>query len=233
MSAPQFAPNNDATFLSILIKYREVNPDNRMYMDALKQLVNRIMAGQNFHSKELIIVVYLHDEGSHHISLHLLENRTLSELWILMSKVPMSSELNVLLYEELKKFARKASPEVVTLPRQVKYLKGDTLQSCNFEDKYMVDYDASHLVWIEHMLRTTGFFSKDKQNAAEFIQRYCKLNIPRYNRLKNKLKQIKPLPVRPEVLSSESDRVLDADMILAMKVLSGEVEEGEIREEAS
>lgn len=148
-----------------------------------------------------------------------------------MQRIPMCSKLNVLLREELKNFARRASPQIVDVPYQVKYLKGDTLQTFNLQAKYMMVYDAKLLVWVEHMLRTTRFFDQVKREAAELIQLYCERRIPRYKRLQNKLKDIRPLPVRPEGGSSGTERVLDAELHLAMKVIDEELEEGEIRDE--
>lgn len=80
MSTPQFSENNDAKILRIFERYKEVNKDNDLYMDALRNLVNMIMIGQDFQTKELKIIVYLNGEGTHHVSLQFMENRTLSEL---------------------------------------------------------------------------------------------------------------------------------------------------------
>ena len=49
--------------------------------------------------------------------------------------------------------------------------------------------------------------------------------------MKNKLKIVRAQPVRPVSGLSERDRMYDQDLILSMKLLSDEVEEGEIREE--
>ena len=49
--------------------------------------------------------------------------------------------------------------------------------------------------------------------------------------MKNKLKVVSAQLVRPVSGLSERDRVYDQDLILSMKLLSDEVEEGKIREE--
>jgi hypothetical protein len=231
MSTPQWSPVNDAEVLKILIRYKEANPNNVVYMKALQMLFSRIITGQGYQTKELKIFVYLNGEGSHSVSLSFFEKRTLSELWIMMQKVPMCSKLNVLFREELMKFARRASPQIVDEPYQVKYLKNDILHSCHLQAKSMRLYKAKHLVWVEHLVRSSGFFSVEKQHAAEWLEQYCQGRIKKYEKLKKQLKQLTPLPVRPEGGPTETERVLDADLLLALKVIEEELEEGEIREE--
>lgn len=53
------------------------------------------------------------------------------------------------------------------------------------------------MVWMEKMLRTTGFYTEDKLEAADLIQSYSMDNIPRYTHLMNRLKKSKGQPVRP------------------------------------
>ena len=80
-------------------------------------------------------------------------------------------------------------------------------------------------------MRTTGFASKERVEVADMIQDYCVKNIKRYDQMKNKLKSVKAQPVRPVSGILERDCVFDKDLILAMELSRGEVEEGEIREE--
>ena len=63
------------------------------------------------------------------------------------------------------------------------------------------------------------------------ILAYCVKNIKRYEHMKNKLKSVRDQPVRPISGLSERDKAYDQDMILSIKMLSEEIEEGEIREE--
>ena len=83
------------------------------------------------------------------------------------------------------------------------------------------------------MMRTTGFATKKRIEVADMIQAYCEKNIKRFGQIKNKLKSVRAQPVRPVSGLSERDRVYDQDMILSMKLLSEEIEEGEIREEGN
>ena len=81
------------------------------------------------------------------------------------------------------------------------------------------------------MLRTTGFATRERVDAADMRQAYCMKNIKRYEQMKNRLKSIRAQPVRPSSGFSERDRLYDRDLFLAMKLQQEEVEEGEIRQE--
>lgn len=110
MSIPQTDTNNDHGFLQVLDRYRKANPDNSLYMQSLNIEISRIITGFDRVGKKVKIYVYCHNEGSFNVSLHFLENRKLSEIWVLMGKVCRTSELNELLYDKLMEFAYKASP---------------------------------------------------------------------------------------------------------------------------
>lgn len=84
-------------------------------------------------------------------------------------------------------------------------MKGDTLQSCNLDPKSLTLHTASHLVQIEHMLRTTGFATPDKLGAADVIQDYCTENVQRYTQMKNKLKPLKAQPNKPVINPTERE----------------------------
>ena len=150
-------------------------------MEALKLEISRITVGFDKVNKEMSIFVYCHKEGSFKVSLHLFENRTLSELWILRNKVSRSSELNELLRDHLRDVAMNASPQIVHLPYQVKYYSSTSLQSCNLDDKSITKYHARQLIKIELMLRTSGFASQEKVDVANMIQAYCKANVKIYD----------------------------------------------------
>ena len=219
MSNPQRGTNNDREFLRELDRLRTLNPDNSVYMKALESEISRIAVGYDHVTRDWEINVYCRNIGSFRLSLHLMENRSVSELWVLLNKVKRDSDLNELLRDQLKDFAHKASPQVVYSPFQVKYMKGDTLQSCNLDNKSLALHTANHLVYIEHMLRTTGFATPDKLGAADVIQAYCTENVKRYSQMKNKLKAPKAQPVKPVANPSESERVFDKDLLLSLKNL--------------
>ena len=228
---PQKSTNNDRDFLHLLDNYRFANPDNSLYMEALRIEISRIVDGFDKVRDELAIFVYCQKEGSFKVSLNFFENRTLSELWILLNKVCRTSELNELLRDHLKEFVVKANPQVIHLPYSVKFFRNNLIQTCNLDPISLKDYLAKHLVWIENMLRSTGFAFKDMAEVADMIQAYCLKNIKRYDQMKNKLKSVRAQPVRPVSWLSESDRVFYQDLILAMELSRKEAEEGEIREE--
>ena len=148
------------------------------------------------------------------MSLNLFENRTLSELRILINKVNRSTNLN----ELLREFAIKASPQVISLPFSVKLFRSSSLQTCNIDPVSLKDYPARHLVWIENMLRTTGFSTKERIDVADMIQAYCIKNIKRYEQMKNMLKLVRAQPVRPTSGFSERDKMYDQDLVLSMKL---------------
>ena len=101
---PQKSTNNDREFLQLLDNYRTANPDNSLYMEALRLEISRIVAGFDQVLDEMVIFVYCQPEGSFKVSLSLFENRTLSELWILINKVIRSTNMNELLRDHLIEF---------------------------------------------------------------------------------------------------------------------------------
>ena len=166
-----------------------VNPENDLYMKDLDSEIKHISAGHDRVRDEMTIYVYCKNEGSYQVSLQLLESWTLSELWILIGKVSRNSDLCELLVDHLRNAAHEASPQVTRLPFQVKYLKGRSIQTCNLDPVNLELYPAKNLVWIEHVLRTTGFSSSLKIEAAETIRMYCESHIKRYSQMKNMLKK--------------------------------------------
>ena len=228
---PQKSTNNDKDFFQLLDSYKTANPDNSTYMEALRLEITRIVAGFDQLLDEMVIFIYCQQEGSFKVSLNLFENRTLSELWILINKVSRSTNLNELLRDHLREFAVRASPQVISLPYSVKFFRSTSLQTCNLDPVSLKDYPAKHLVWIENMLRTTGFATRERVDAADMIQAYCVKNIKRYEQMKNRLKSVRAQPVRPSSGFSERDRLYDRDLFLAMKLQQEEYEEGEIRKE--
>ncbi|KAK1369763.1 hypothetical protein POM88_035855 [Heracleum sosnowskyi] len=224
MFAHQEGTNNDAKFLGMLERYKKVNPDNTVYMKALHAEISRISTGYDRVREELKIFVYTHNEGTFLMSLNLLERRTLSELWVFMCKVKRTYPLAELLHDQLRDFAMKASPQVVEVPYEVKYFKGMALQTCGVDPISLKDFPSKHLVYLENMLRTSGFATQEKTKVTDLIQDYCIANIKRYHQMKNRLKKVTTQPVRPSGITSESDR-LDKDLLEA---LEGEMIESEI-----
>ena len=165
------------------------------------------------------------------MSLNLFENKTLSELWILINEVSRSTNLNELLRDHLRQFAVRASPQVISLPYSVKFFRSSSLQTCNLDPVSLKDYPAKHFVWIENMLRTTGFATSEIVDAADMIQAYCMTNIKRYEQMNKRLKSVRAQPVRPSSGFSERDRLYDQDVFIAMKLQREEYQEGEIRKE--
>ena len=107
---PQKNTNNDKDFFQLLDSYRTANPDNSTYMEALRLEITRTVAGFDQLLDEMVIFIYCQHEGSFKVSLNLFENRTLSELWILINKVSRSSNLNEFLRYHLMEFVVRASP---------------------------------------------------------------------------------------------------------------------------
>ena len=228
---PQKSTNNDKDFFQLLDSYRTANPDNSTYMEALRLEISRIVAGFDQMLDEMVIFIYCQQEGSFKVSLNLFENRTLSELWILINKVSRSSNLNELLRDHLREFAVRASPQVISMPYSVKFFRSTSIQTCNLDQESLKDYPAKHLVWIENMLRTTGFATRERVDVADMLQAYCMKNIKRYEQMKNRLKSVRAQPVRSSSGFTERDRLYDRDLFLAMKLQEEEFEEGEIRKE--
>ena len=192
---PQKITNNEKDFFQLLDSYKTANPDNSTYMEALRLEITRIVAGFDQLLDEMVIFIYCQHEGSFKVSLNLFENRTLSELWILINKVSRSSNLNELLRDHLREFAVRASPQVISFPYSVKFFRSTSLQTCNLDPESLKDYPAKHLVWIENMLRPTGFATRERVDATDMIQAYCMKNIKRYEQMKNRLKSVRAQPV--------------------------------------
>ena len=102
-------------------------------MDALKKEISRITNGYDKVREVLIIYIYCQSEGSFIVSLLMLGNRTLTELWVLINKVCRSTELNELLRERLKEFSYRVSPEVIRFPYEVKFFKDNMIQTCSLD----------------------------------------------------------------------------------------------------
>ena len=67
---PQKSTNNDKDFLHLLDSYRKTNPDNSLYMEALRLEITRVVAGFDKVLNELAIFVYCQQEGSFKVSLN-------------------------------------------------------------------------------------------------------------------------------------------------------------------
>ena len=55
---PQKSTNNDQDFLRLLDSYKIVNPDNSLYMEALRLEITRIVVGFDQMLDEMVIFVY-------------------------------------------------------------------------------------------------------------------------------------------------------------------------------
>lgn len=82
---------------------------------------------------------------------------------------------------------------------------------------------------MEHILRTQGYETREKTEAADLIRCYAQDNISKYDQFKNKLKKkLGSQPVIPQELTSERERAFDSQLIQSMPHID-ETEEGEIR----
>ena len=138
------------------------------------------------------------------------------------------TKLNELLYERLRDRALKIGIEVVGIPYQVKVFKGVALESVLLDAESLKLRTAKELVHLEHKLRNTGFASEVNETALDVISAYCSENIPRYIQMKNKLKKTTPVLRRPSNLPTESERVIDEELLSSLPNVE---EEGEIRSE--
>ena len=71
---PQKGTNNDRDFLHLLDSYRSANPDNSLYMEALRIEISRIVAGFDKVKDEMEIYIYCEQEESFKVSLNFFEN---------------------------------------------------------------------------------------------------------------------------------------------------------------
>ena len=77
---PQLSTNNDREFLHLLDRLEISNPNNDVYMNAIKTEISRISAAFDRSLNEMNIFVYCQSEGSFKVSLHLFENRFIRDL---------------------------------------------------------------------------------------------------------------------------------------------------------
>ena len=195
-------------------------------MKALKNVITSITSCYDRMNEEMVIIVACHMERSCRVSLEMFAQRTLSELWVFLSRVKRTTNLNELLFERLKDFAHLASPQVILEPYQVLFYNYNTLQFCILDEAVIKSYSAKHIIGVEHKLRTAGFASEEKAAAADWIKDYCEKHIKRYEKIKNQLRgsKAKVQPARPKSQVQESDLLNDANLIANLP----DIEEGEM-----
>ena len=184
-----------------------------MYMKALKKEITRVSTAYDRVLEEPQIFVSCQNVGSFCVSFDLLSRRTVSELWVLICKTLETSHLNVLLHERLREYASRNSPQTIDVPLEVKFYEGTSVQTVGLDPVSLAYVTATRLVNTEHLLRTSGFAFEKKTEFADIIKEYCEHNIKRYSQLKNRLKKVTPQPVMPSSFASETDQVLDEELL--------------------
>lgn len=172
--------------------------------------------------------------GTQIVSIQFFYDRSMTELWVFRQKVTTSSELGVLLHDKLKEFAESAGPEIVEVPRQLKFLKGEVLHTINLQNDELFTHSTRHLVYVEHALRNQGFATPEKLEIADHIQSYAEVKfLKSYEKFKGLLRKSLGIPlVRPTGFSSRRELLVDAELHKALPEME-EPEEGECRSEDS
>lgn len=165
-------------------------------MNALKLELRFIVVGVDTDSWHILI--YFHKYGSYRVSLDFFKSRSPSELWIMLHKVRRSSEMNEILRDYIMQFARESSPEIVSNPNDIRYVKDSKYQLFHLNN--LTGYSLKNLISIETMLRKEGFAQKAKSNVSDHIEAYClSKNIPFHNKWKSEttFKQPSEIPYDP------------------------------------
>lgn len=171
-------------------------------IDYITVVVDHLL--ENWH-----ILVYTQRHGSFRISLEYFRRRSLSVLWVLLNKVKNSSEVNELLRDKFRKFANHASPQIIREANEVRFLSDKHYRILRLDEEFLQKYPVKIMIEVETMLRTKGFKSQAKTDAADKIRNYClKKNIRSYIRKMPKIDSSQPSDLQPAEKDPTEEEVL-------------------------
>ncbi|KAK1388463.1 hypothetical protein POM88_016641 [Heracleum sosnowskyi] len=191
--------NDNAEVEVIIQDIRSANPDNHTYFTALINTVIFLKAVVKANGAWNILINFL-EKGTFVISTKFFEQRTYTELQVMLIKIQRTTRLNELLREHVKEILMKVGPEITEDPSMVRFMTNDLFRICYLTEDKLKDSPNNYLILVEKYLRSTGFTSTEKDKAADTLRRYLIKNVPYYRkRVKRGLEVRTRLPNMPKL----------------------------------
>ncbi|KAK1351402.1 hypothetical protein POM88_054375 [Heracleum sosnowskyi] len=173
--------NDNAEVEVIIQNIRSANPDDHVYFTALRNTVIFLKAGVKAKGAWNLLISFL-EKGTFVISTKFLEQRTYTELQVILIKIQRTTRLNELLREHVKEILMKVGPEITEDPPMVRFMTNDLFRICYLAEDKLRDYPSNYLISVEKSLRSTGFSSTEKDKAADTLRRFLMENVPYYRK---------------------------------------------------
>ncbi|KAK1403404.1 hypothetical protein POM88_003009 [Heracleum sosnowskyi] len=165
----------------IIQNIRSANPDDHVYFTALRNTVIFLKSGVKANGAWNILINFL-EKGTFVISTKFLEQRTYTELQVILIKIQRTTRLNELLREHVKEILMKVGPEITEDPPMVRFMTNDLFRICYLAEDKLRDYPNNYLISVEKYLRSTRFTSTEKDKAADTLRRFLMENVPYYRK---------------------------------------------------
>ncbi|KAK1351903.1 hypothetical protein POM88_053908 [Heracleum sosnowskyi] len=173
--------NDNAEVEVIIQNIRSANPDDHVYFTALRNTVIFLKARVKANGAWNLLITFL-EKGTFVISTKFLEQRTYTELQVILIKIQRTTRLNEMLREHVKEIVMKVGPEITEDPPMVRFMTNDLFRICYLAEDKLRDYPSNYLISVEKYLRSTGFSSTEKDKAADTLRRFLMENVPYYRK---------------------------------------------------
>ncbi|KAK1384174.1 hypothetical protein POM88_021909 [Heracleum sosnowskyi] len=191
--------NDNAEVEVIIQDIRSANQENDTYFTALRNSLIFLKAGVKSNGAWNIVINFI-EKGTFVISTKFFEQRTYTELQVLLIKIQKTTRLNELLREHVKEILMKVSLEITENPPMVRFMTNDLFRICYLMEDKLRDYPNNYLISVEKYLRSTGFTSTEKDKAADTLRRYLMENVLYYRkRVEKGLEVHNRLPKMPKL----------------------------------
>ncbi|KAK1401133.1 hypothetical protein POM88_000738 [Heracleum sosnowskyi] len=191
--------NDNAEVEVIIQDIRSANLEDQTYFTALRNTVIFLKAGVKANGAWNIVINFL-EKGTFVISTKFFEQRTYTELQVMLIKIQRTTRLNELLREHVKEILMKVRPEITEDPPMVRFMTNDLFRICYLTEDKLKDYPSNYLISVEKYLRSTGFSSTEKDKAADTLRRFLMENVPYYRKRVERGLEVRPrLPNMPKL----------------------------------
>ncbi|KAK1356869.1 hypothetical protein POM88_050125 [Heracleum sosnowskyi] len=191
--------NDNAEVEVIIQDIRSANPDDHTYFTALRNTVIFLKAEVKENGAWNILINFL-EKGTFVISTKFFEQRTYTELQVMLIKIQRTTRLNELLREHVKEILMKVGPKITEDPPMVRFMTNDLFRICYLAEDKLRDYPSNYLISVEKYLRSTGFTSTEKDKAADTLRRFLMENVPYYRKRVEKGLEVRTrLPNMPKL----------------------------------
>ncbi|KAK1405665.1 hypothetical protein POM88_005270 [Heracleum sosnowskyi] len=191
--------NDNAEVQVIIQDIRSANPDDHTYFTALRNTVIFLKTGVKANGAWNILINFL-EKGTFVISTKFFEQRTYTELQVMLIKIQRTTRLNELLREHVKEILMKIGPEITEDPPMVRFMTNDLFRICYLAQDKLRDYPSNYRISVEKYLRSTGFTSTEKDKATDTLRRFLMENVPYYRkRVERGLEVLPRLPNMPKL----------------------------------